>query len=123
MTSGIKVVLETEGSGVIAEKGDRVTFECDSSLNQGTEIHPHRIENTVLGTRRFIAGVESALIGMREGGYRKVRISPHLAYGEAGIQDKVPANAVVIYQLWLKQVEKLGPTINSTATARKRAAR
>ena len=123
MTSGVKVVLETAGSGEIAEKGDRVTFECDSSLNKGTEIHPHRTESTVLGARRFVAGVEAALIGMREGGYRKVRISPHLAYGEAGIPDKVPPNAVVIYQLWLQQVEKRGPTTDSTTTARKRAAR
>ncbi len=34
----------------------------------------------VLGSRQAIAGIEQALIGVKAGGYRKVRISPHLAY-------------------------------------------
>src|SRR5574339_645967 len=43
---------------------------------------------------------------MREGGYRKVRISPHLAYRGEGVDSKVPANAVLIYELWLTSVDK-----------------
>ena len=106
MPSGIKVIAEIEGAGLQAEKGDAAGFDCAAYLNKGAVVHPRRSERVVLGSRRFIAGVEQALIGMREGGYRKVRISPHLAYRAAGIQDKVPPNAVLVCELWLTSVEK-----------------
>ncbi|MCS6285539.1 MAG: FKBP-type peptidyl-prolyl cis-trans isomerase [Nitrospira sp.] len=48
---------------------------------------------TVLGSRQAIAGVEHALIGMKAGGYRKVRISSHLAYRDKGIPDLIPTDA------------------------------
>jgi FKBP-type peptidyl-prolyl cis-trans isomerase (trigger factor) len=65
MTSGIKVVAETESTGARAEKGDLVAFDCAAFLNKGSELHPRRSESVVLGSRRFIAGVEAALAGMR----------------------------------------------------------
>ena len=66
----------------------------------------------------LVAGVEAALIGMREGGYRKVRISPHLAYRASGVQGKVPPNAVLVYELWLTTIEKRGLTARPTRDAR-----
>jgi FKBP-type peptidyl-prolyl cis-trans isomerase len=57
----------------------------------------------------MIAGIETALIGMREGGYRKVRISPHLAYRGTGVSGKIPKNAVLIYELWLNAIEERRP--------------
>lgn len=107
MASGIKIVAESEGTGAKAEKGDAVEFECAAFLNKGSEVHPRRAESVILGSRRFIAGVEAALVGMREGGYRKVRISPHLAYRATGVDGKVPASAVLIYELWLRSVQKV----------------
>src|SRR5882672_2751104 len=115
MASGIKVVAETEGTGARAEKGDVVVFECAAYLNKGSELHARRPESVVIGSRRFVAGVEAALVGMREGGYRKVRISPHLAYRGTGVEGKIPPNAVLIYELWLQAVEKRGLTTRSRA--------
>jgi len=122
MTSGIRIVAETEGAGAQAQKGDLVAFDCAAFLNKGTEVHPRRSESLALGSRRFIAGIEAALVGMREGGYRKVRISPHLAYRAAGVEGKVPPNAVLIYELWLTSVQKRGLTPKSRGT-RARTAR
>ena len=122
MPSGFKVVAETEGNGTRAERGDAVAFDCAASLNKGSVVHSRRAESVVLGSRRFIAGVEYALVGMREGGYRKVRVSPHLGYRAAGVGGRVPPNAVLIYELWLNTVEKRGLTDASTRT-RARAAR
>ena len=87
-------------------EADLVVFDCAAFLNKGAEVHSCRSETLILGSRRFIAGLEAALVGMREGGYRKVRISPHLAYGAAGVEGKVPPNAVLVYELWLKSVQK-----------------
>lgn len=110
MRSGIKIISEVEGAGVRAQKGDSVCFECAAYLNQGSVVHPRRAEQVLLGSRRYIAGVEASLVGMREGGYRKVRVSPHLAYRESGVDDKVPPNAVLVYELWLTSVKRRGRT-------------
>ena len=61
------------------------------------------VDRTIrLGQREAIAGVEYALMGMKVGGYRKVRISPHLAYRDEGIPDLVPPDAVLICEIWLR---------------------
>jgi len=56
----------------------------------------------VLGRREAMAGVEHALMGMKAGGYRKVRVSPHLAYRDKGIPDLAPPDSVLICQIWLR---------------------
>ena len=41
---------------------------------------------------------------MKPGGYRKVRVSPHLAYRDQGLTDFIPPNAVLIVELWLREL-------------------
>jgi peptidylprolyl isomerase len=62
-----------------------------------------------LGRREVIAGLERGIVGMRVGGRRRLVISPHLAYGEAGVPGVIPPNAVVIAEVELLDVQ--GPTI------------
>lgn len=123
--SGIKLLDEKEGHGRAAQKGDRIVYNLKMFLNQGDEVPlnerqaghvpgdmirseggdrliDHRI---ILGRRRAIAGVEYALFGMKPGGYRKVRVSPHLAYGAEGLEGLIPADAVLIVELWLREAE------------------
>jgi len=59
---------------------------------------------TTLGSRQTMAGVEYSLYGMKPGGYRKVRVSPHLAYRDEGLGDLIPANAVLIVEIWLREI-------------------
>jgi len=61
-----------------------------------------------------MAGVEYSLIGMKTDGYRKVRVSPHLAYRDEGLGELIPANAVLIVELWLREL----PTGKSEVGAR-----
>jgi FKBP-type peptidyl-prolyl cis-trans isomerase len=122
--SGLKLLEEREGEGRQAETGDRVVYNTRIFLNQGEEVPLNDIQakqlpkemirvvdgvtfidhTTVLGQRQAIAGVEHALIGMKSGGYRKVRISPHLAYRDKGIPDMIPADAVLTCELWLRAI-------------------
>lgn len=104
--SGIKVLEERAGTGAVAEKGDTVSFECAGFLSRGDCIQEKRLEQATLGRRQVIAGIGKALIGMREGGYRKVRISPHLAYRDSGVPGRIPPNAVLVYELTLISVQK-----------------
>ncbi len=124
LRSGIKLLDEREGSGTPAKKGDRVIYNLKLFLNKGDEVPlnarqaeylpeqmirteagyrfvDHSIE---LGTRQAMAGVEYSLLGMKQGGYRKVRLSPHLAYREHEIEDLIPPNAVLIVELWMRRL-------------------
>ena len=118
--SGIKLLDELEGSGEAAKKGDKVVYNVRIHLNKGEEVplNERQAENlpvnmlrtekgrrlVILGKRRAIAGIEYALIGMKAGGYRKVRLSPHVAYRDEGLTDLIPPNAVLNVELWLRQV-------------------
>jgi FKBP-type peptidyl-prolyl cis-trans isomerase len=122
--SGLKLLDEREGTGTPAQKGDRVVYNSRIFLNQGEEVSFNGIQakqlpkdmvrveagftfidhRIVLGRRQAIAGVEHALMGMKVGGYRKVRISPHLAYQDKGIPDLIPPDAVLICEIWLRNI-------------------
>jgi len=104
--SGIKLIEELEGQGQPAVKGDTVEFESQARLSHGDLAQERLSMQTRIGSREIIAGVEYSLIGMREGGYKKVKVSPHLGYRDEGVQKKVPPNAVLIYELWMNKIEK-----------------
>ena len=120
---GLKLLEEREGGGTPANKGDRVVFNMRLFLNKGDEVPLNTMQaeqlpkemirvvagvtlidhTIVLGHRESIAGVEHALMGMKVGGYRKVRVSPHLAYRGKGIPDLVPPDAVLVCDIWLRE--------------------
>ena len=113
--SGLKLLEEREGEGTPANKGDRVMFNMRLFLNKGDEVPLNQTQakhlpkemirvvdgvtlldrTIVLGRRESMAGVEHALMGMKVGSYRKVRVSPHLAYRDKGIPDLIPSDAVL----------------------------
>jgi FKBP-type peptidyl-prolyl cis-trans isomerase (trigger factor) len=121
---GVKLLEQREGIGEPAKKGDRILYNLKMFLHRGEEVPlnerqaehlPAEMIRTVngyrfiehrmrLGSRDAIAGVEDALIGMKQGGYRKVEVSPHLAFGEKGLPGLVPANAVLFIELWLREI-------------------
>ena len=122
---GIKLLEEHEGSGRAAEKGCHVTYNLRVYLRKGDEVPINHRDPVVpwpkemltsddkgelinfvceIGKRRALAAVEYALIGMKEGGYRKVRAKPHLAYRETGVPDLVPKNAVLTIEIWLRKL-------------------
>ena len=112
-----------------ANKGDRVVYNSRIYLNKGDEVllNAKQVEHlpkdmirveggvifvnhkTLLGSRQAMAGVEHALMGMKVGGYRKVRISPHLAYRDKGIPGLIPPDAVLICEIWLRDIVSVLP--------------
>jgi hypothetical protein len=69
---------------------------------EGGRFVDHRI---TLGIREAMPGLEYSLIG-KKGGYRKVRVGPHLAFRDKGLPDLVPPNAVLVVELWLRDLIK-----------------
>jgi FKBP-type peptidyl-prolyl cis-trans isomerase len=124
---GLKILDEREGEGQPAQKGDRVIYNYRIFLSKGDEVMldakqadqlPKDLirviagesfvdHGTILGSRQTIAGVEHALMGMKAGGYPKVRSGQNLAYRDKGIPDLIPPGAVLVVEIWLRaKIEK-----------------
>ena len=69
---------------------DRAGLEDDGA----TQVSDLRIDR-----EHLIPGLFYGVEGMRIGGTRKLRIPPHLAYGERGVPDVIPPNAVLVAEI------------------------
>ena len=129
LAKGVELIDDVAGSGQEANKGSQVRYAVRLFLRRGDEVSrdaeliaaaaghletqvidgAERVLHSVeLGKRQAIAGIEKALVGMKEGGYREIRVAPHLAYGERGVPGSIPANAVLRIKLWLVRVSESG---------------
>ena len=99
---GITIVEDVVGDGAIVERGELLMLDLQISLSRGDVIHPRQTITLRVGDRHTFAGLSKSVAGMRRGGYRKTRVSPHLAYGVDGIPGKVPPNAVLVCEVWLQ---------------------
>ena len=104
MKSGIELISEIEGSGILLKQGDFATYEIEIFLNHGQLISQEEITGKI-NRNNLIPGLVQTLIGMREGGHREVKISPHLAYGKNGVKNLVPPNALLHCKVWLKNIK------------------
>lgn len=126
IAKGIELLAESPGTGspaargstvtynarLFLRRGDEVTMDEESIARYGDRLATRMVEGTALidhrtelGKRQPIAGIEKTLEGMRAGGYREVLVAAHLAYGAAGIEGRIPANAMLRIRLWVQRVE------------------
>jgi FKBP-type peptidyl-prolyl cis-trans isomerase len=100
------------GSGAAVHDGDVVTVHLTgwvgehgngstAFLNTRQERHPIRF---MVGTGRVIAGWNEGVRGMQVGGRRLLRIPPQLGIGARTFEDKVPANATMVFIVELLEV-------------------
>jgi FKBP-type peptidyl-prolyl cis-trans isomerase len=102
------------GTGERAEVGDVATLHfvgwLDDKGGKGREIYDtHRRGETVsfvIGTDRVMQGWNEAVIGMKPGGKRLVKVPAELGYGSREVQDVVPPNAGLIFMIELLELQK-----------------
>ena len=58
-----------------------------------------------VGVGGALPGLDEGILGMRVGGARQLLIPPELAYGEAGVEDFIPPNATLIFEIELIDVQ------------------
>jgi FKBP-type peptidyl-prolyl cis-trans isomerase len=110
---GIKIRDLSIGAGRVAEPGSFAVIKYQGFLNRGEKIassddqlgDEYRFE---VGRRDPTAMLETSVIGMREGGTRETRVSPHLAYREGTGDGRIPPNAVIRWVIELLRVEDAG---------------
>jgi FKBP-type peptidyl-prolyl cis-trans isomerase len=98
------------GTGPAAKKGDIVTVAYTGKLVNGklidsTYVSGRKPVEFKLGVGKAIRGIDYGLIGMRQGGKRRLRVPPDLAYGKVGT-GYIPALNIVIYEVELLKVAR-----------------
>lgn len=102
---GIKILEDTSGTGPVIQKGDRVRLRYDVALNRGEVLFQNQEAIWTVGDRNIVAGFRYGLEGMRTGGTRKFKASPHLCFRDKGVAG-IPENAVLVISITQLELEK-----------------
>ena len=105
----LRIVDLKEGTGTVAEPGKAVSVHYTGTLFNGTKFDSSLDRGQPftfnLGAGQVIQGWDMGLVGMKVGGKRKLFIPPHLGYGERGAGGVIPPNAVLVFDVELKNVK------------------
>ncbi len=96
-----------EGTGKVAKKGDKVSVFYTGKLANGKQFDSNvgREPFTfTLGKGEVIKGWDEGVVGMREGGKRKLVIPPEKGYGPKGMPPDIPPNAELHFDVELISV-------------------
>ncbi|MEK7101754.1 MAG: FKBP-type peptidyl-prolyl cis-trans isomerase [Patescibacteria group bacterium] len=108
----LQVTDEVVGTGAVATAGDSVTVNYVGSLTNGTVFdasanHGNTGFTFNLGAGQVIKGWDQGIVGMKEGGKRKLVIPASLAYGSQAVGNVIPANSTLVFEVELLKVQKV----------------
>jgi len=104
----LTVTDTTEGSGKEAQPGTSVTVNYVGMLPDGSVFDESTNRGPFtfnLGAGMVIPGWEQGIVGMKEGGKRRLIIPSDMAYGAAGVPGAIPPNATLIFDVELLSVQ------------------
>src|SRR3989344_184941 len=107
----LQILDETVGAGATAAAGDTVTVNYVGALMNGTVFDASANHGSTgftfqLGTGQVIKGWDQGIVGMQEGGKRRLIIPAALAYGSQAVGGVIPANSTLVFEVELVKVQK-----------------
>ncbi len=103
--SGLKYSVLAPGSGPSPKPGTTVLVNYSGWLASGTlfdsSVKRRQPIKFVLGQGQMIKGLDEGVALMRRGARCKLTIPPELAFGAAGKPPKIPADAMVVFEVEL----------------------
>lgn len=107
-SSGMWYLIKTEGTGRYFTDNDNIAMEYECSLLDGTicyssdQLGPKEL---IVGKSKIEAGLDQGLRMLKHGGEGIFIIPPFLAYGLTGDGKKIPAKAVIVYEVKILQAK------------------
>lgn len=96
------------GSGKETQRGALLIVQYEGFLDDGTKFDSSLDKGKpfqfVFGTGRVIKGWDQGLVGMKEGGKRKLFVPAHLAYGERQMGNLIRPNSNLSFVVELLEV-------------------
>jgi peptidylprolyl isomerase len=112
LTGGVtelKIEDERPGTGKAAANGDRLKMNYKGTLLNGEmfdQSYGKAPFEFTLGQGEVIKGWDKGILGMKEGGKRKLTIPASLGYGANGAGAKIPGGATLQFEVELLEVRK-----------------
>jgi FKBP-type peptidyl-prolyl cis-trans isomerase len=102
--TGLRYMIYHEGNGVKTEKDNIVVISFTVSLLNGDVCYTSKEEGLnefKIGKGGVVSGLEEGILLMKKGDRAKFIIPSHLAFGLLGDMNKIPAKAVLVYDVEL----------------------
>ena len=104
----LKIEDSIIGSGKEVKTGDTICIHYRGTLITGAEFDSSYKRNspftTQIGVGNVIEGWDIGIVGLKEGGKRKIVIPPQLGYGEKSV-GSIPANSTLIFDVELISIK------------------
>lgn len=111
LPDGLQYIDVTVGCGPAAKAGSTVSVEYTGWLQSSGKKFDSSWDNKAqpitlqLGQGKVIKGFDEGLVGMKQGGSRRIIIPAALAYGSTGSPPAIPPNSVLIFDLTMVSVQ------------------
>lgn len=108
--TGLWYMIYQRGRGIKAQSGMVATINYSISLLDGTECYnsddsgPRQFK---IGQGGVESGLEEGILFMHEGDKARFIMPPHLAHGLLGDNHKIPARAIIIYEVELIKLDEI----------------
>jgi FKBP-type peptidyl-prolyl cis-trans isomerase len=101
---GYYAMILKEGAGAVVKDGSQVECRCTVRLLDGTLCYAQQRRSFTVGRSGEIMGLHKALLHLKEGTEARFIFPPHLACGLPGDGDKIPARAILLFDVELLKV-------------------
>jgi len=106
LPSGIQYRVLESGTGAVPRLTNSVRVTYTEALLSGETFEPVTESTGTFSLKEVIPGWADALIQMQPGSRWELYIPPHLAYGEAGLGDRIPPNSLLKFDLTLHEITR-----------------
>ncbi|MBN1598782.1 MAG: FKBP-type peptidyl-prolyl cis-trans isomerase [Bacteroidales bacterium] len=106
--TGLWFNIDKEGEGPKVKAGDIIEIDYRITLLDGTECYNSQTDDTKkfrVGKGGVESGLEEAVLMLRKGSKAKFIMPPHLAHGLTGDGNKIPARAIIFYEVEVLSLE------------------
>lgn len=106
--TGLWYFIAEKGSGPKAESGKQATINYRIGLLDGTECYNSEEDGPksfTIGRGGVESGLEEGILLLNEGGKANFIMPPYLAHGLPGDGKRIPARAVIVYDVELVSID------------------